>query len=342
MLDTTLPLPRLFFAFLPCLALPGLHAQTLVGSDVLYPEGPSYRMEAITDLFPWDTLAGTNVTWDYDWITVDTADDQRFQWIFPALGQGAAGYPNTNYAVRSIGGINDDYIIDTYYLQTDNSLLELGSVGPVLTYVFETPGLCYAFPAAVGDTSSGEYCFNSDGLGIQYHFCGVNYVTHDAHGTLTLPYGTFADVKHVTQWRSSLETTGGGTDSSYSISQQWFVPGVPHPVLDVTLFIDQDGQLWPSGRMMDQGSVLALSEASARATWSVWPNPTTGTLTLSGLPTGTQRVELLTLDGRHLRDLPGNSSGPLRQVDVSDLSPGTYLVRFTAQHGQSTLRFVKQ
>ncbi|HRH39524.1 MAG TPA: hypothetical protein PK760_14340, partial [Flavobacteriales bacterium] len=215
---------RLFSLLLPCVVFHGLRAQTLTAADVLLPEGPSYRMQLIPEVVPWDTLAGNNVTWAYDWLEVDTTDTETFRWLEPTTGQGAANYPNANYAMRSIGGTNNDYIIDTYYTLGTNGLLNIGSVGPVLSYVYETPEMEFTFPAAVGDTSGGDYCFTSDGFGIQYHFCGASYVTYDAHGTLILPYGTFTDVKHVTHWRSSWESTTS-VDSSYSITQQWFLPG---------------------------------------------------------------------------------------------------------------------
>ncbi len=342
-MHTTIPArqARQLLTLALCVVFRGLtHGQSLTAADVLAPEGVPYSALAITDYIPWDTLAGSSVLWDYAWITVDSADDQTFTVIPLSDAPDADTYPAADRVVRSVSGADDDYIIDRFFDLAPDRLNELGSVGPVLSYEYDMPETIYAFPLALGDTARSDYCFTSDGFGTQYHFCGESYVTFDAMGTLILPYGTFTGVKHITRWSSSFETTEPALDSSYSVRQQWFLPGVAFPVLDATLFIAQNGDLYPSGRLLDQASITAVAETAATPAWSMWPNPANGAVRLTGLPTDTRSIELLTTDGRLVHRDAGifPTSTTLTLEDVPD---GFYLVRVIGERGSSTRQLVK-
>jgi hypothetical protein len=67
------------------------------------------------------------------------------------------------------------------------------------------------------------------------------------------------------------------------------------------------------------------------------PNPTTGTLYLSGLPVHNKvTITVIDLSGKALI----SSNAP--QVNVQSLADGIYLLRVTTPSGTTTLRFVKQ
>jgi hypothetical protein len=324
-----------------CVVVRGLaHAQSLTSADVLAPEGVPFTALTITDFIPWDTLVGTGVTWDYTWITVDSTEDQTFTVIPLSDAPDAPDYPVANRVVRSVSGADDDYIIDRFFDLSSGHLNELGSVGPVLSYVYEMPETIHAFPMTLGDIVHGDYCFISDGFGTQYHFCGESYVTFDAEGSLVLPYGTFTNVKHVTHWHSSFETTEPSTDSSYSVQQQWFLPGMAFPVLDASIFIAQNGDLYPSAHLLDQASFTAVAETAAPPSWSLRPNPANASVQLGGLPADTRAIELLTADGRLLRRDAGSFSTGTT-LALEDLPDGLYLVRVIGQRESSAQRLVK-
>ncbi len=324
-----------------CIALGNVaRSQQLTATDLLAPIGSSYRFHTVEDLLPWDTLEGPGVTWEYDWMNIDEANDVLITPIAVDASPHAAGYPDANYAVRSISGANDDYVVDYFFNDQGDRLLELGSVGPVLSYIYDAPEINYTYPMTLGDTVHGDYCFGSDGFGVQYHFCGTNYVTFDAMGTLVLPYGTYTEVKHMTNWRSLLETTEPATDSTYSVQQQWFVPGIPYPVLELSLYIDADGTQWPSGRLMDAASLTAIHERAAMD-WQLLPNPTAGSFTVQRTSTTAATLEVLAPDGRLVSSARFGIGNALHTIDLNGLPDGTYLVRITGDLGSSTQRVVK-
>ena len=317
-----------------------VRSQQLSADDVLVPIGSSYRLFTVEGPYPWNTLQGPGVTWEYDWVAVDEASDLTMTSIAVAQSPHAAAYPDADRAMRSISGPADDYIVDSFFDDQGDRLIELGSAGPVLSYLYDGPETNYVYPMALGDTVHGDYCFWSDGFGVQYHFCGANYVTFDATGTLILPYGTFTDVKHVTNWRSLLETTEPATDSTHSIQQQWFVPGIPYPVMELSLYIDADGTQWPNGRLMDAASLTAVRERAA-PDWQLAPNPTIRAFTVQRTAGSAATVDVLTTDGRLVHSSRITNGSTQHRIDLDGLPEGIYLVRISDATGSTTKRVVK-
>lgn len=306
------------------------------------PIGPPYHLISIDGDLPWDTLQGGDVVWDYAWITLDPSNGVTYTAVAPADAPDLAAYPGADRVLRSVLDNDSEYIVHRYYDQVDQAISELGSVGPVLSYVFDNPQLMYPMPLELGDTLEGDYCFWSDGLGVQYHFCGSNYTTFDAQGTLIMPYGTFTDVRHLTLWESSIETTGGGAaDSSYSVRQQWFVPGVPFPALDVNIYIDAIGQWWPSATVMDESTLTGLLEHTAGPIWSMQPNPAADIVTLHHGADLEGMAEVFAPDGRCVRNVAVRPGSIQEVIDLTGLSDGVYLVALTSDGLRSTQRVVK-
>lgn len=325
-----------------CVVFHGLsRGQVLAPADVLAPDGVPFSSLVITDFIPWDTLEGSGVLWDYGWITVDSTTGISYTSIPVSEAPDAGDYPDADRVERSVSGPQQDYIIDRFFSVDGDRLSEIGSVGPVLSYVYEAPGLVYGLGMDLGDTLDGAYCYWSDGFDIQYHFCGEDHVAFDAVGTLVLPYGTFYDVKHVTQWASSFETTEPATDSSYHVRQRWSVPGVPFPVLDASVFIDSQGNWYPAARLLDQASVTTVAEARPQPLWHAWPNPTTGNVQLSDLPAGTKSIDVLSEDGRILMRTEQAAPGATAPIPLAALSDGVYVIRVTQEQAVTTRRVVK-
>lgn len=314
-------------------------SQTLDLDQVLAPIGSSYHLYSISQIFPWDTLQGTGVVWDYAWTQVDSIADKAISMIPVSAAPNASAYPDADQVERSITGQN--YVIDRFFDVRSDQLRELGSVGPVLSYAFDDPEVLYTYPMQLGDTSFGAYCVWSDGLGSQFHFCGDSYTTFDAMGTLILPYGTFSDVKHVTRWHQSVETTMPDGDTTIVVRQQWFLPDVHFPVLDVVLFLYTDGFVSPSGWLMDGAITTSVREREAVVEWSISPVPTVGPVTVLMELADPASLEILALDGRvvgsHLLQ-PGITR---HHLSLNGLPDGTYLVRMNSEGRISTRRIIK-
>lgn len=336
------PFTRIAVTLICAIVFRGLpRAQDLTAEELLPPIGSSFHHHAIADLFPWDTLQGSSVIWDYSWTAVDSTNDMTYLVVEPADAPAITDYPDANRVVRSVLGTNDDYIIDRFYAVEGNRMVELGSTGPVLTYVFEDPEIVYGLPMQLGDTLWDDYCYWSDGLGVQYHFCGTAYVAFDAMGTLILPYGSFTDVKHVTQWHTSIETTQPDADTTRFHRQQWFAPGLAHPILEVRMTTYADGTYFVSGSLMDGAAFTGVDESSPLSL-SAFPNPTTGALTLQRETVDAASVEVLGPDGRIALTAFLGRGETQRSLALDDLPDGLYLLRLSDAHGTTVQRIAKQ
>lgn len=325
-----------------CVVLPSIaNAQTVGVADLLAPIGATYTTSILTGSIPWDTVAGANADWPYAWITVDTTDTEANTLIEPAQAPDITSYPSAEHVLRSVSGANNDYVIHHYIDDTGAQLRDLGSVGPVLSYVYQQPGVLYTYPMQLGDTVSGAFCYHSDGLGVQYHYCGHSYVTFDALGTLSLPYGTLHQVKHLTRWNSSLNLSVPGSDSTYAVNQEWYVPGVPFAVLRLNVFLEDNSIVVAGGRMLNADTFAAIARLDEPGGWRVGPNPASDVLhvtrTRAEAP-GT--VELLTADGRvlHAQALAAGATGVT--LPLSGIAAGTYLLRATMPTGTFTRQVV--
>ncbi|MBK8499082.1 MAG: T9SS type A sorting domain-containing protein [Flavobacteriales bacterium] len=334
---------RILLALFACIVFRGpVKAQEITAAELLAPIGSSFHQYEIMGNFPWDTLQGPDVLWDYGWTVVDSTIDITYVVIDLNDAPDAASYPLADRAVRSIGGTNDDYIIDRFFTVGSDRMDELGSVGPVLSYVYDMPESIYGLPMTLGDTLHTSYCYGSDGFGTQFHFCGDSYVTFDAIGSLVLPFGTFTNVKHLTHWKSILETTIPWTEPNYLIQQQWFAPGFAQHILEVSVYIDENGLLYPSGHVMDQASLTGIAEANAVDALSVFPNPATDVITFNRIISGPATLTLLSPDGRVVRTERMAAGETQRTIALTDLPNGPYLVRLTGPAGTTALRVMKQ
>ena len=73
----------------------------------------------------------------------------------------------------------------------------------------------------------------------------------------------------------------------------------------------------------------------------IYPNPTTGQLTIEGVELKIENVEILDILGRMVKTYRLNSSTNAT-LDVSELSNGTYFVSVYSEGQKITRKFVKE
>lgn len=78
--------------------------------------------------------------------------------------------------------------------------------------------------------------------------------------------------------------------------------------------------------MMDCSSVVSVSDEVAQLAASIYPNPTDGRMTLSGVPDGFTRLSILDLAGRQVWAEDRTLSGGVFQLDVTGLPAGHYIM----------------
>ncbi|MBS1567877.1 MAG: T9SS type A sorting domain-containing protein, partial [Bacteroidetes bacterium] len=86
---------------------------------------------------------------------------------------------------------------------------------------------------------------------------------------------------------------------------------------------------------------VGIPESNAKASWTLYPNPATGAITLAfGPDQGTGRLKIMDLTGRVLIEKTVSTSGNM-QLELGDkVAPGQYLVEVSTAQGRSVQRLV--
>ena len=103
----------------------------------------------------------------------------------------------------------------------------------------------------------------------------------------------------------------------------WYLSGVPFPLLRFTKLIDPDGTVTRTGRIIDENALVSILERQERGQLKAFPNPTNGSVTVVTTPADVQ-VEVMALDGRVvLQQRLVAHDGP-RDLNLSTLPDGVY------------------
>jgi hypothetical protein len=86
--------------------------------------------------------------------------------------------------------------------------------------------------------------------------------------------------------------------------------------------------------------VVGNPEIGSNLDFQLYPNPSSGKFTIrSGAENGNSRVQVFDISGRQVRSLQTDGSGYL-EVDLSNVSPGTYLFRLSKSGSSGTRKVV--
>ncbi len=103
-----------------------------------------------------------------------------------------------------------------------------------------------------------------------------------------------------------------------------------------------DGKSW----LVQEESTAGLEQNKVFSNWKISPNPTTGICEIS-IPNATDestQIAVCQLDGTtvHNTTVSSNSSNQQIQLDLSDLTSGTYLIRLTTKGQTTSQLMIKQ
>jgi hypothetical protein len=178
------------------------------------------------------------------------------------------------------------------------------------------------FPLAVGT----GYRLTTNGTLNTTNFGAVSPVLERSNGGVAYPYSISGLVSITNGW------TGSATSSSaYYYFYDWKVQGA--------------SQICTSSRVPVTATVtstVGINENNSNAVATVYPNPATSNLIISLNKTisGNVDVNIVDLAGRIVSQQSFNSSEKL-EMNISNLSKGTYLVRVITENAQSVQRVVK-
>ncbi|MBL7953090.1 MAG: T9SS type A sorting domain-containing protein [Flavobacteriales bacterium] len=309
-------------------------AQSLVQADVLPAVGASWHMRALQALPPEIPLSH-DMVWPYSDVVGNDLFGTTHTVLEPEPIAGSAVYADADRAVRTVpdNGSSTSFV---FYDVKDHECLDLGTLGSATSTVYQPGALLHAYPLELGDQRTGSFCYTSTNVGGSAQFCGSSVVSLAATGTLELSFGTFHDVRLLTM-RKAAAAAPDGTDSVITVVNDWYAPGIPYPLLHFTTYINAQGGITRSGQILDDAALVSLAEPLRERGMPVYPNPTTGILTVEHGGSGILLVQ--TVDGRVVRSLPQNTT-ERAEVDLGDLPAGAYTLRFHGKGEARTARVV--
>lgn len=298
-------------------------AQSLAQQDLLPALGDSWHMRALQSV-PSDELPIEPIVWPYSNLVGNDLFGARYSVLMPPQVSGSNAYPSADHVIRSVPD-NDPAPTHTFYDVQADACVELGSLGPVLSTAYIQPALVLAFPLEPGSPVSRDFCYTSRSTGGVLDYCGTSRVSLDAIGTLELNFGTFPNAQLVTN-RRAFAVVQNGSDSTILVTKDWYVPGTPYPLLHISTLTTPDGSVTRSGQILDETSVVGMAEVSRTNALAVFPNPTTGMLSMTVEGTGT--LEVSGVDGRLLHTQRISSANGNTAVDLSHFPDGMFRVSY--------------
>lgn len=306
--------------------------QGLVQSDVLPVVGDSWHMRALQVVPPQPPLSH-DMLWEYGGLAGNDLFGVVYTVVAPSTVSGSAAYGDADRAIRSDPD-NGSATTHNFYDVLEDRCLDLGALGEASSTIYHPGSLAHAYPLELGEHVDNDFCYSAINAGGTTDFCGTSRIEIVATGTLVLSYDTFEDVQLVNTRKASA-LAEGGTDSTITITHDWYAPGIPYPLLHFTQYINGDGSSTRAGQILDEASLVGIAENSRATPLQVFPNPVAETLTITCDAPG--RFDLYGTDGRAVRSIAVNAMGQ-RTLDVSDLPVGVYHLMF---RGTGPLRSAK-
>ena len=155
-------------------------------------------------------------------------------------------------------------------------------------------------------------------------------------------YGDFNNFPHITRNGTILSTTGTG-------SYQWFLEGVAiDGAINQTFTATQNGnytvEITDANGCKGTSAVfilsnLSLNDNSINKKTNIYPNPTTGIISISNEDNETiDKIEIVDILGKTVATKTGNAS----QVDITSLSNGMYVFKIYSGENVSIKKIIKE
>lgn len=271
--------------------------------------------------------AGENVTWDLSSygsastapVNVVQADDPEF--------------PDATIAYTQNG-------TETFF-KTDNDAFSYYGINGTAEVIYTDPEDQARFPMTYGDS----YIDSKEGTFDAFTQAGVRTgtmeVTADGYGTLITPLHEYNNALRLQLIRRDTDVIGGNETTSQDTLYFWYAEGIHFPVATFFRVYSGGSFVQASFNYIEQESntpPLGQGLSEANGDLEIYPNPVKDQLHVQQETKAKVHCRILTssgqlIDNREVRD---------GLCNVSDLSPGVYILQIQNEERAVSRRFVKQ
>ena len=289
--------------------------------------------------------AGANQVWDFTDFEESSFDTMDI--LNAASTPNAAQFPSANYAFYN--RTDDTY---GYFAVTPTLLTAIGVSGDQTdmfgSIAFNPAAREFKFPFNYLDTihtrRGFQFAFSGADFGqpevdsIRFSTLDVVIKEADAWGQLSLTSGTY-NVLRLRESGMSYSTTAikipmvgwmqNGTDSTEVLSYTFQAEGIAVPILTLTMDADQDTV---TSATAYKSSTVGIMKPAEKQLVNVYPNPVSDVLTV--VSNHKLNLQIFDVTGKLLES--HNLTESIRQLSVSHLSEGIYILHFTDANGNSS------
>ncbi|MDZ4757252.1 MAG: T9SS type A sorting domain-containing protein [Bacteroidota bacterium] len=298
--------------------------------------------------------SGTGNTWDFTGVYAFPGADDTIFWTFPNQSPGGSAFPTAEVAShegtdKTVSFINSDQN-GAYLLGIGGDVLGNGNT---MAVSFDAPAKAFEFPyklnslvnkpvtmnivvpgSAIGQSSIDSVWFKKTEAGSKQVI---------AEGTLKVPAGSFSSLLEIVR-KYSIDST---FIKSASTGGKWsLAPGFPKINQDSTYYWYSDKSLqhyahviYKGGQVTDVHYFKSVSLPSgineinnAASDYTIYPNPTSGILTISNDYYSIEKNELFvynTIGEQIYKDIM--NTGNSKVIDLSAFPKGIYFLRMHSE-----------
>jgi hypothetical protein len=310
------------------------------------------------------TQTGANFNWNFSTLVSTTEGVRRFKtaWQTPyalyflSLNEYGEKIADT---LGGVGSLNITNYYNYYKQQSSPAAFTADGVGmtisgvPVPSYYSNKDEL-YLFPMTYPKYDSTTFKFSTPSLSlipVVYSKSGYRVTKVDGWGNVTTPYGTANCLRLVTTQYAidTIKTTIGSITvpvgyPNYQRSYQWISSTSKIPFLEVNgtlignVFTITQVRYRGYNQLSPTGIENLMTDINQI---QLYPNPVSNKLCLKNIQINTL-AEVYDLTGKLVKKVNLELEDGNTMADVSNLSPGVYLLKLTQLQGISYHKFVKE
>ncbi|MEY3198755.1 MAG: hypothetical protein RJA13_713 [Bacteroidota bacterium] len=302
------------------------------------------------------SVTGTGVTWDYTTIVGMNNAQQIVEVLDPATLPNASSFPSSTKALSVQNSITNYFSSTANERTSQGFVFEEVTLGTVVAKYDVNNQVVMQYPFGVNDyfsdVFSGSLDFSFNGAP-QTPLCnGNSLATIDGQGTLLLPNAT--SISNVIRYKLT-DTIFTQVDPGFGLLDIEFVrnqyeyydlaTGNLPVFIHTSVVVQQLGGTMP---LLEQTVVVSSVEPTLQmslaklneATFTIFPNPSEGTIHFSGDFSSDASARIFDNSGRKVATVESLNNG--QSVDISFLNPGIYSVIVLNNGAQKTASiFVK-
>jgi hypothetical protein len=298
-----------------------------------------------------DGVTGSGVTWDYTTLGGYAGEFRDVEVVAAAATTFAADFPTSVSAIKVGTNLTSYYSSTATERSSQGFVFSEPSLGDVIAQFSANEEIVATYPFAFGNSVNDAFSGDIDYLAtLSTTATGNGYASVDGEGTLNLPNGvSLANVLRYklidTSWATITLPIPLGNMEFIRTQYEYY----DHTVSNLPVFIHSTIKVQNAGApapISEQSLVLSMYEPGYLSTssldeveFSVYPNPATETVTISGNLGDNAQAVLFDQSGR---ELISSSVSNGSTINISALENGVYFVRIQDNGLTTTKSIVKK